>query len=238
MICAGMVFVEVSMQVPQRAMIGAVLGSAVETVFMSALVGFVDFSVEAVMFPMIACVLVIVVVRLVSRGGHHRCGQSQRCGRQYGFRHGHDRSPWLGLLGAANRERYGFRSERLRKALFIRGLRERRNLFAIVSLAWGNPGLAAAWLPTLELDNRDVVSREPLATPRHPGVIHLALHCLSLDDTLICFRSYALRLRLGQRPTCGALRKPEVADTSKSSPTRVLIMVVDLPLNDGFAARA
>src|SRR5215470_2101228 len=174
--CPGMILVEITVQVPQGTMVSTMLGFAVKPVLMGALVGFIHFPVEAVMFPMIACVLVIVVVRLVSRGGHHRCGQSQRCGRQYGFRHGHDRSPWLGLLGAANRERYGFRSERLRKALFIRGLRERRNLFAIVSLAWGNPGWAAAWLPTLELENRDVVSREPLATPHHPGVIHLALH--------------------------------------------------------------
>src|SRR5262245_19889433 len=129
----GMIFVEVFVPLPEGSMIRAVLGSAVETVLMGALVGFIHFPVEAVMFPMIACVLVIVVVRLVSRGRHRSCGQRQRCGRNYGLRHGHDRSPWLGLLGAAHREGYGFRSEYVRKASFIDGLCERRNLIAILS---------------------------------------------------------------------------------------------------------
>src|SRR5215472_7078429 len=101
-----MVFVKVFVQVPEGSMIRAMLCSAVEAVLMGALVGFIHFPVEAVMFPMIACVLVIVVVRLVSRGWHGRCGQRQCCGRDYGLRHGHDRSPWLGLLGAAHREGY------------------------------------------------------------------------------------------------------------------------------------
>ena len=141
MICAGMVFVEVTVQVPQGTMKGAVLGCAFEAVFMSALVGFVDFSMEAVMFPMIACVLVVVVV---SRGRHRHCGHSQRCGRDYGLCHGHHRSPWLGLLGAAHREGYGFRSEYLRKASFIDGLCGRHNLLEIAAL-WpgGSPGQAA-----------------------------------------------------------------------------------------------
>src|SRR5262245_46318915 len=124
-------FVKVFVQVPEGSMIRAMLCSAVEAVLMGALVGFIHFPVKAVMFPMIACVLVIVVVRLVSRRRHRRCRQSQRCGRDYGLRHGHDRSPWLGLLGAAHREGYGFRSERLRKALFIRGLCESHNILAI-----------------------------------------------------------------------------------------------------------
>jgi hypothetical protein len=69
----------------------------------------------------------------VGKGRRSGCGQRQSCGRDKGFCHSHGRSPWLGLLVAAHHEGYGFRSERLRKALFIRGLRERRNLFAIVS---------------------------------------------------------------------------------------------------------
>src|SRR5262249_1287223 len=132
----GMILVEITVQVPQGAMVSTMLGSAVKAVLMGPLVGFIHFPVEAVMFPMIACVLVIVVVRLVSRGRHRSCGQRQRCGRNYGLRHGHDRSPWLGLLGAAHREGYGFRSEYLRKASFIDGLCDRRNFIAIFS--WRN----------------------------------------------------------------------------------------------------
>jgi hypothetical protein len=126
-----MIFVEVFVPVPEGSMVRAVLGSAVEAVLMGALVGFVRISVETVMFPMIARVLVVVVV---SRGRHGHCGQSQRCGRDYGLCHGHDRSPWLGLLGAAHGEGYGFRSEYLRKASFIDGLCGRDNLFEIAAL--------------------------------------------------------------------------------------------------------
>ena len=137
----GMIFVEFFVPVPEGSMIRAVLGSAVEAVLMGALVRFIRFAVEAVMFPMIACVLVVVVV---SRGRHRHCGHSQRCGRDYGLCHGHHRSPWLGLLGAAHREGYGFRSEYLRKASFIDGLCGRHNLLEIAAL-WpgGSPGQAA-----------------------------------------------------------------------------------------------
>src|SRR5215831_2162584 len=113
--CAGMIFVEVTVQVPQGTMKGAVLGFAIEAVFMGALVGFVYFPVEAVVLP-------VVVVVIVSRGRNGSCGQRQCRGRHYGFRHGHGRSPSLQLLSAAHGERYPCRSERPRKALFIQGL--------------------------------------------------------------------------------------------------------------------
>src|SRR5215831_13775611 len=68
--CAGMIFVEVTVQVPQGTMKGAVLGFAIEAVFMGALVGFVYFNVEAVVLP-------VVVVVIVSRGRNGSCGQRQ-----------------------------------------------------------------------------------------------------------------------------------------------------------------
>src|SRR5262245_23323606 len=95
--CPGMVFVKVAMQTLQGAMVPTMFGFAVKPVLMGALVGFVHFPVEPVMLRMIACVAVVVIVGLVSGGRHGRCGQRQRSGRDYGLRHGHDRSPWLGL---------------------------------------------------------------------------------------------------------------------------------------------
>ena len=63
--CAGMVFVKVAMQIPQGAMVGTMFGFAVKPVLMGALVGFVHLSVEPVVLRMIACMPVVVGVRVV-----------------------------------------------------------------------------------------------------------------------------------------------------------------------------
>ena len=53
---AGMILVEVIVQVPQRAMVCTVLGGAVETILMRAPVRFSHFTVELPVLRMIACV--------------------------------------------------------------------------------------------------------------------------------------------------------------------------------------
>src|SRR5262245_1409245 len=90
--CVGMIFVKVVVQIPQGAVIRAVLGSTVETFCMRALVRFVYIPVEPVVLRMIARVPAVVVVIVVGQGGRSSCGQRQRCDCQYCFRRGHGRS--------------------------------------------------------------------------------------------------------------------------------------------------
>src|SRR5262249_2378557 len=80
--CVRMIFVKVIVQVPQGAMIRTVLGSAVETLLMSAPVRLVYFPVEPVVSRVIACVSTVVVVIVVGQGRRSSCGQRQRCGHR------------------------------------------------------------------------------------------------------------------------------------------------------------
>jgi hypothetical protein len=80
--CAWTIFVEIFMQVPQRTMIGTVLGSAVETLLMGPLVGLGEIPVNS---PVVL-VIVLIVVRESRR---HRCGQQQHCCHRKCFRDCH-----------------------------------------------------------------------------------------------------------------------------------------------------
>src|SRR5262249_34147856 len=69
---SGMLFVEFAVQIPERAVIGAVLPVTIEALLMCAPVSFVDVAMESVVCPMVALMLVVVVVVIV----RERC-----CGR-------------------------------------------------------------------------------------------------------------------------------------------------------------
>jgi hypothetical protein len=85
---AWMVFVEVSMQIPQRPMIGTVLSSAVEALLMRALMGVGELVVKSRVVRVIG-VIVVRESRCHSRGHQHNC-----C-RRKDFSHSHARSPLL-----------------------------------------------------------------------------------------------------------------------------------------------
>ena len=75
MIMAGtwVIFVKITMQVPQRPMVGAVLGVAVKALFMGAAVSFIDLPVEAQVSPVIPSVPAVIVVvgkRRAKRSGY------------------------------------------------------------------------------------------------------------------------------------------------------------------------
>ena len=86
---AGMILVEVFVRSPEGTMIGAVLPSARETLVVRTFMGSVDSPMQLPVLRMVACVFVEVVVAFVRRGRRGSCGQHQRRGRDYGFRHGH-----------------------------------------------------------------------------------------------------------------------------------------------------
>jgi hypothetical protein len=75
MIMAGpwVLFVKITMQVPKRPVIGAVLGVAVKALCMGAAVSFIDLLVEAQVSSVITRVRAVLVVmgeRCSKRGGH------------------------------------------------------------------------------------------------------------------------------------------------------------------------
>jgi hypothetical protein len=85
-----MVLVEVTVQVPQRAMICTMLGPAVEAFLMSALMRFVHLSMEPIVRRMIAGVSAVGGVRVIVGRGRRGCGgQGQRGCCHQGFRHSH-----------------------------------------------------------------------------------------------------------------------------------------------------
>jgi hypothetical protein len=86
---AGVIFVEVFVRSPEAPMMGAVLPPAGETIVVRTFVGSVDPPMQVPVLRMVACVLVEVVVAFVGQGRRGSCGQRQRCGRDYCFRHGH-----------------------------------------------------------------------------------------------------------------------------------------------------
>jgi len=93
MIVAGtwVIFVKITMQVPQRPMVGAVLGVAVKALFMGAAVSFIDLPVEAQVSPVIPRVPAVIVVvgkRRAKRSGYDEYG----CRNEH-FAEGHDGTP-------------------------------------------------------------------------------------------------------------------------------------------------
>jgi len=93
MIMAGtwVIFVKITMQVPQRPMVGAMLGVAVKALFMGAAVSFIDLPVEAEVSSVITrvpAVLVVVGERRSKWGGHDK-----HCRRNERFAEGHGGSP-------------------------------------------------------------------------------------------------------------------------------------------------
>jgi hypothetical protein len=93
MIMAGtwVLFVKITMQVPKRPVIGAVLRLAVKAFFMGASVSFMDLPMEAQMSPVIPAVPAVTVVvgkRCAKRSGYdeHGCRNEHSAG-------GHDGSP-------------------------------------------------------------------------------------------------------------------------------------------------
>ena len=82
---AWTIFVEILVQIPEGAMISAVLTPAVESVFMSAFVGAVELAVNS---P-VGC-LILVFMRESRR---HSGGQHQHCGRRKNFGEPHFKSP-------------------------------------------------------------------------------------------------------------------------------------------------
>jgi hypothetical protein len=93
MIMAGtwVLFVKITMQVPKRPVIGAVLGVAVKTILVGASVSFIDLPMEAQMslvIPGVPPVIVVVGKRCAKRSGYDEHG----C-RDEHFAEGHDGSP-------------------------------------------------------------------------------------------------------------------------------------------------
>jgi hypothetical protein len=79
------IFVKITMQVPQRPMVGAVLGVAVKALFMGAVVSFIDLPVEAQMSSVITRVPAVLVVV----GEHRSKWGGQHCCRKERFAEGH-----------------------------------------------------------------------------------------------------------------------------------------------------
>jgi hypothetical protein len=93
MIMAGtwVIFVKITMQVPQRPMVGAVLGVAVKALFMGAAVSFIDLPVEAQVRSVITRLtpVLVVVGERRSKWGRH----DKQCRRNERFAEGHGGSP-------------------------------------------------------------------------------------------------------------------------------------------------
>src|SRR5262245_5997062 len=88
-----MVVVEILMQVPQRAMIGAVLRSAIEPLLVSALVSPGDITMEPPVLPVIASMPVVVgVVGVVGERRRGGCRHRQHSGRNENSTDGHGTS--------------------------------------------------------------------------------------------------------------------------------------------------
>ena len=73
--CVWMIFVKISVRVPQATMIPTMFGSAIKTLIMSALMASIDTSMYLLVLRMIACVTVGVSVRIV---GECRCSNSDQ----------------------------------------------------------------------------------------------------------------------------------------------------------------
>ena len=91
MACTGMIFVEILVQALKCAVVGAVLGLAVEAFLVRTPVGLVDLVVESPVRPVIASVLTVVVIMREGSCGRCRYGQHRR--RNESFADGHGVSP-------------------------------------------------------------------------------------------------------------------------------------------------
>ena len=91
MACTGVIPVEILVQVLEGAVVGAVLGLAVEAFLVRTPVGLVDLVVESPVRPVIASVLTVVVIMGERCSGRCRDGQHRCC--YDGFADGHDVSP-------------------------------------------------------------------------------------------------------------------------------------------------
>lgn len=61
-----MIIVEITVQVPERAVIGAVLRLTIEALFVGAPMSFIDFVVKSPVRPVIPSMLAIIIVVVMS----------------------------------------------------------------------------------------------------------------------------------------------------------------------------
>lgn len=82
-----MIVVELAVQILESPMIGAVLTPALETVLVSACMGFANIAMELIVLLVIARVPVVVLVRDRRRKGPRKKQQSARCQRSISLAH-------------------------------------------------------------------------------------------------------------------------------------------------------
>jgi hypothetical protein len=88
---SGMILMEVLVQVPEGAVVGAMLGLAIESFLVRTPVRLVDLAVESPVRVVIASVLTVIVIMGERSSGRCRDGQHSHCNE--GFTDGHGVSP-------------------------------------------------------------------------------------------------------------------------------------------------